>query len=77
MAFKIKYKFRNDKKFHTCIVTYEQYRNFRTLPIVNQCDIIKKNQKNVEAYKKEMQKALNLSSQESIKSHIRKLSENA
>ncbi|MGY5143607.1 MAG: hypothetical protein ACW9XH_03905 [Candidatus Nitrosopumilus sp. bin_32a] len=77
MSFKIKYKFKNDKKYHICILTYEQYKNFKILPIVNECDIIKKTQKNTEAYKKEMQKALNLASQESLKSHIRKLSENA
>jgi len=77
MAFKIKYKFKNDKKFHSCIVTYEQYNNFRNLPIVSECDVIKKNQKNVEEYKKEMQRALDLASQESIKAHVLKLSENA
>ncbi len=76
MPFKIKYKFKNDKKYHTCTLTFEQYKNFKILPIVNECGIIKKNQKNTEVYKKEMQKALNLASQKSIKTHIRKLSEN-
>lgn len=77
MAFKIKYRFKEEKNQYTCTVTYEQYKNFQALPLVEECEIIKGNQKNVEAYQKELQKAMNLASEQSIKSHIKKLSENA
>lgn len=75
MAFKIKYRFKNEKKQYTCTVTYDQYKNFQKLPLVAECEIIRKNQKNVEEYQKELQKALDLASQRSIMSHIKKLSE--
>ncbi len=72
--FKIKYKFKEDSKFHTCILTYEQYKNFRKLPIVKECEVVKKNENNLENYKNEMQKALDLAVKNDI-SHIQKLSE--
>ena len=74
MPFKIRYKFKEDVKYYTCILTYEQYKNFKKLPIVQECEIIKKDQKNIEEYKNEMQKALNLASKNDP-SHIQKLSE--
>ncbi len=74
MPFKIRYKFKEDVKYYTCILTYEQYKNFKKLPIVQECEIIKKDQKNIEEYKNEMQKALNLASKNDT-SHIQKLSE--
>ena len=74
MPFKIRYKFEEDVKYYTCILTYEQYKNFKKLPIVQECEIIKKDQKNIEEYKNEMQKALNLASKNDT-SHIQKLSE--
>ena len=77
MAFKIKYKFKEEENHYTCTVTYEQYKNFQALPLVEECEIIKGNQKNVAAYQKELQRALDLASEQSIKSHIKKLSENA
>ncbi|WP_428326533.1 hypothetical protein [Nitrosopumilus sp.] len=76
MAFKIKYRFKNEDSQYTCTVTYQQYKNFQEIPLVAECEIIKGNQKNVEAYQKELQKALDLASQQSITSHIKKLSEN-
>ena len=77
MAFKIKYRFKDEEKQYTCTVTYEQYKNFKRIPLVAECDIIKGNQKNVEEYRKELQRALDSASEQSIKSHIKKLSENA
>ena len=76
MAFKIRYKFKEDTKHYTCTLTYEQYKNFKELPIVVECEIIKGNQKNFEEYKKEMERALQLAVKND-KSHIRRLSENA
>lgn len=73
IPFKIRYKFKEDKKFFTCILTYEQYKNFRKLPIVQECEVIKKDQKNIEEYKNEMQKAINLAAKNDT-SQILKLS---
>ena len=74
IPFKIRYKFKEDKKFFTCILTYEQYKNFRKLPIVQEWEVIKKDQKNIEEYKNEMQKAINLAAKNGT-THIQKLSE--
>ena len=68
------YKFINDKKGYTCYMTFEQYVNFRELPIVEKCKVIKKNQQNFEDYKIEIQKAINLAVKNDT-SHMRKLSE--
>lgn len=73
ITYLIKYKFKEDTKFHTCTQTYEQYKNFRELPIVNICRIIKKNVKSSEDYKDEMQKALELAVKNDTKG-IQKLS---
>ncbi len=75
MAFKIKYKFTDEKKYYTCTVTFEQYKNFKELPIIQECEVIKKNQKNLDEYKKEMERALDLAVKNDT-SHIRRLSEN-
>ncbi len=37
---KIQYKFRDDKTWHTCHVTFEQYENLRILTIVKYCNIV-------------------------------------
>ena len=74
MPFEIRYKFKDDKKFFSCVVTYEQFKNFKKLPIVKECEVIKKVAKNVEEYKNEMQRALNLAA-ENDTSHIKKLSQ--
>ena len=74
ITYLVKYKFQEDTKFHTCTQTYEQFKSFRNLPIVNVCRIIKKNVKNSEDQKHEMQKALNLAAKNDI-SGIQKLSE--
>ncbi len=70
---KIRYKFKDDEKFYTCVVTYEQFQNFRDLPIVKECEIIKEKLKNFDEIKNEMQEALNLAAKNDT-SHIRKLS---
>lgn len=69
------YKFKDDKKYYTCTVTYQQYKNFRDLPIIKECKVIKKNQKNVQEYKEEMEKALHFAVKND-KSHIKRLSKN-
>ena len=74
ITYLVKYKFQEDTEFHTCTQTYEQFKSFRNLPIVNVCRIIKKNVKNSEGQKHEMQKALNLAAKNDI-SGIQKLSE--
>ncbi len=63
-----------DKKFYTCYVTHEQYKDFKELPIVKECMIVKRNQENYEKYLEEMQNALNLAAKNDT-SHIKKLSE--
>jgi len=74
VPFKIKYKFKEDKKFYTCTVTHEQFKNFKKLPIVKECEIIKNDEKNIEKYKNEMQEALNFAAKNDT-THIRMLSE--
>ena len=74
MPFKIKYKFKEDEKFYTCILTYEQFKNFRKLPIVKECEVIKKDEQNMEEYYGEMQKALDMAVKNDT-SHILMLSE--
>ncbi len=74
MPFKIKYKFKEDKKYYTCVVTYGQFQKFRELPIVKECKIIREDQKNFDDCLNEMQEALNLAARNDT-SHIRKLSE--
>ena len=72
--FKIKYKFNEDKKFYTCTLTYEQYNNFKKLPIVEECRVINKGKTNMENYMNEMQIALDMAVKNDT-SHIRKLSQ--
>ena len=63
-----------EKERQTCLLTYDQYINFRQLPIVQECIIIKRNQESIENYKEEMQKAINFATENNT-THIRKLSE--
>ena len=74
MPFKIQYVFKDDPKSYTCILTYDQYKNFKELPVLQECRIIKNDEKNVEAYKNEMQEALDLAAKNDV-SHIQKLSQ--
>ncbi len=71
--FEIQYRFEDDLDVYSCTVTYEQYRNFKKLPIISEC-IVVNTEKNLESYQDEMQKALDLAVQNDT-SHIRKLSE--
>jgi len=73
MPVKIRYKFKDDKKFYTCTVTYGQFQDFRDLPIVKECEIIKNEQNDFDEIKKKMQKALDLAAKNDT-SQILKLS---
>ena len=75
MPFKIHYKFQDDAQTHYCVVSYEQYRNFCALPIIQECKIIKGNQTSTKKNLDEIQKALDMACQKDT-THIRKLSEN-
>jgi CheY-like chemotaxis protein len=74
-AFKIKYKFQNDDNYYTCILSNEQYENFKKLPVLQECEILTKDEKNVKEHASKIQKALNLAA-ENDTSHILKLSAN-
>ena len=74
MSRKIKYAFNEDPTTYTCILTYDQYKNFKNLPVLQKCEIINKDEKNIESYKNEMQNALNLAAKNNV-THIQKLSE--
>lgn len=74
MPFQIMYKFEEDQESYTCKVTHEQFKNFKKLSIVKECQIIKKDENNMKEYKNEVQKALNLAVKNET-SHIHKLSE--
>jgi len=72
--FEIQYKFKETDTVYSCIVTYQQYRNLKNLPIIQECNIITPNQKPTGSYHDEMQKALDLVMQNDT-SHILKLSD--
>ncbi|MHA7646665.1 hypothetical protein [Nitrosopumilus sp. S4] len=55
-------------------MTYEQFKNFQQLPMVEECEVMTKDEKNVAKYQDDIQKALNKAVQNST-SHIKKLSE--
>ena len=74
MPFKIQYSFKDDSKSYTCVMTNDQYKNFKELPVLQECKILKNDEVNVEAYKEEMQKALNLAAENDL-THIQKLSQ--
>lgn len=73
MALKIIYKFLGEEDHHTCQVTYEQYQNFKNLPIIRECMIVKRNQRGYDEYKEEMQRAIDLA--EKNTTHIHNLSQ--
>ena len=72
-SFEIQYKFKEDINLYTCTVNYQQYRNFKLLPIIEKCSVAS-TQKDTELLYNEMQNALNLATENDV-SHIRKLSE--
>jgi len=69
------YKFEDEATIHHCVVSYEQYQNFRALPIIQECSIIKGNQTTTKQSLVEIQNALDMAYKKDT-SHIRKLSEN-
>jgi len=73
LQFHVRYKFKEDETQYLCLFTYKQYRNFKQLPIIQECEIINYDQKNNETYKKEIQEALKLAYAHDT-SHITKLS---
>jgi crotonobetainyl-CoA:carnitine CoA-transferase CaiB-like acyl-CoA transferase len=75
MPFKIRYKFRDDPKINICVVSYQQYRNFCELPIIQDCTIVKKNQKTTKKNLDQIERALELAFKNQT-NHIRNLSEN-
>lgn len=73
LSLKVLYKFLGENDRHTCQLTYEQYQNFKKLQIIRECMIVKRNQDELEKYKEEMQRAINLAERNST--HIHKLSQ--
>ena len=74
MPFKIQYSFKDDLNSYTCVMTYDQYKNFKELPVIQECKILKNDEENIEAYKQEMQNALNMIAENDL-THIQKLSQ--
>lgn len=74
MPLKIEYAFNDDSRHYTCVLTYEQYKNFKKLPVVQECKIIKNYEENIEFHEHDMQVVLNLASRNDV-SHIQKLSQ--
>ena len=74
MPFKIQYSFKDDATSYTCLLTFDQYKNFKNLPIIQECKILQNNEDDVQLYKEEMEKALNMAAQNDI-THIQKLSQ--
>ena len=72
-SFEIQYKFKEDVNYYICTVNYQQYRNFKLLPIMEECSVAP-TQKDTKLLYNEMQNALNLATENDV-SHIRKLSE--
>jgi len=72
-SFEIQYKFKEDVNLYTCTVNYYQYRNFKLLPVIEEC-VITPIQKNTKLFYNEMQNALNLATENDVR-HIRELSE--
>jgi len=72
-SFKIKYKFKDEHEYYVCIVNYEQYRNFKKLDIIQECEIVNSDNENIKS-EKEIEDALDLATQNNT-SKIRDLSE--
>jgi CheY-like chemotaxis protein len=73
-SFEIQYMFKEDDSVYSCVVTYEQYKNLKILPIIQECKIIGFGQNSLESYTESMQKALDLACKNNT-TNIRKLSE--
>ena len=73
MPFIIRYKFKDDDQFYEVAVTYAQFKQFRKLPIVKECEIVSEDETNLENYKNDLQDALNQAAKNDT-THIKKLS---
>lgn len=74
VQFNIKYQFKGEIRSYSCTVTYEQFKNLKELPIMEKCEIIKKDKRQFDKYTHEMDKAINMVIKNDT-SHIRRLSE--
>ena len=72
MPFQIKYKFKDDKDYYICCVTWDQYKNFKKLPIVKECEVVQDDAQNKVDFYEEMQEALRLLAKNDT-SHITKI----
>jgi len=72
-SFEIQYKFVNDVNVYSCTVNYQQYRNFKTLPVIEEC-MVTDSCKNILSSHTEMENALELAVKNDV-THIRNLSE--
>ncbi|MCV0401353.1 MAG: response regulator [Nitrosopumilus sp.] len=72
--FEIKYKFKDDINYYSCTIGYEQYRNLKKLPIIEECTIVNCSKNNDKSSHQKMQKALDLACENNTE-YIRKLSE--
>ena len=72
-SFEIQYKFKENVNLYICTVNYQQYRNFKLLPVIEECEI-SPTQKNTQLPSNEMQNALDLAIKNDV-THIRNLSE--
>ncbi|MCV0429992.1 response regulator [Nitrosopumilus sp.] len=70
-SFEIQYKFKNDVTVYSCNVNYSQYRNFKKLPVVEDCVVT--SEKNIPA-SNQLEDALQMANQNDT-TKIRNLSE--
>ena len=72
-SFEIQYKFLNDVNVYSCTVNYQQYRNFKSLPVIEDCMVVD-SRKEKSISHNEMENALQLAVANDV-THIRNLSE--
>ena len=75
VTFKIKYKLNDASEYLSCELSYGQYVDFKNLPTMEDCYVVREDVENFEQFKKEMQMHLK-SVVKKDKSHTKKLSEN-
>ncbi|WP_428324625.1 hypothetical protein [Nitrosopumilus sp.] len=73
MPLKIKYKFKDDSQFYSCIVTYPQYINFRNLSVIDECEITNKDEVLQQSMHNEIEEALYMACKNEL-TPIKKLS---
>ncbi|MGY5148387.1 MAG: response regulator [Candidatus Nitrosopumilus sp. bin_7KS] len=72
--FEIQYKFKGDINYYSCTLGYEQYRNLKKLPIIEECNIVNYAQNNIAPLQHNIEKALVLAGENKTE-YIRELSE--